>query len=172
MASRGRIVIDMGDLSITALRATFKLDGEDVVRLSSGKTVRPPTRVPALVFTHWLGQGRQNVMLYHRIKFGLHHGYLPRIVDHEDLDKANHKLGNLRAATASQNTSNKRPRKNTTGLPRCVRLNRGSLRFYVMIREDGKQVYHGTYDTAEEASRVAESRLRAVQGEFYHAPTD
>lgn len=162
----------MADLSLPALRATFKLDGEDVIRLSSGKIIKPPSRVPALVFTHWLGRGRQNVMLYHRIKFGLHHGYLPRIVDHEDLDKANHKLGNLRSATPSQNLTNKRPRKNATGLPRCVRLNRGSLRFYVIIREEGKQVYHGTYDTSEEASRVAESRLQEIQGGFYRAPTD
>lgn len=110
-------------------------------------------------------------MLYHRIKFGLHHGYLPRIVDHEDLDKANHKLGNLRAATSSQNLTNKRPRKNTTGLPRCVRLNRGSLRFYVVIKEGSKQVYHGTYDTSEEASRVAEARLKELHGEFYRDPT-
>jgi hypothetical protein len=91
-----------------ALTESFELRGEDVIRLSSGKVVWPKPKGYTLVSVKVAGVWRP--IRYHRIKFYLAHGFLPPYVDHEDRDRSNSSLGNLRPATNSQNLANQPPR--------------------------------------------------------------
>ena len=53
----------------------------------------------------------------HRLIFLMHHGYLPKEIDHKDNDQLNNRIENLRPATRSQNCSNTGiGKKNTSGV--------------------------------------------------------
>lgn len=53
----------------------------------------------------------------HRVIYLMHHGYMPDIVDHIDMDITNNRIENLREATKSQNMCNASLRAdNTTGV--------------------------------------------------------
>lgn len=49
-----------------------------------------------------------------RIIFLWHKGYLPEIVDHENIDQLDDRIENLRAASKGQNNANKHSQKNST----------------------------------------------------------
>ena len=52
----------------------------------------------------------------HRIIFMMHHGYLPKYIDHIDGNPANNRIENLRPATSSQNNLNRgKHKRNTSG---------------------------------------------------------
>lgn len=157
-------------VDLETIRATFRLEGEDVIRLSTGKVVQPPKQWPPSVFIKWLGNRQQVTASYHRIKFALAHGWLPDFVDHRDVDFSNHLLDNLRAATRSQNQSNRRPVPRKEALPRGVyRMKDG--RFYAKINYRKRQTYLGQFDTPEDASAAVEKILKELHGEFYRDPT-
>lgn len=159
---RGRIDLDL-------ILATFRLDGEDVVRISSEKVVKPP-KARRCVVNCGRADGKQVNLYYHRIKFALAKGYLPEQVDHRDTDWHNSRLGNLRAATNLENNLNKGPRKRKSGLPRGVYPIKTGGRFFARIKWAGLTHYLGSYDTPDAASQIVEARLKVLHGEFYHAP--
>jgi len=52
----------------------------------------------------------------HRVIFLMHHGYVPKFIDHIDQNKSNNLIENLRDATQSQNQFNcKKSKANTSG---------------------------------------------------------
>jgi hypothetical protein len=142
----------------------FRLVGEDIVRASTGKVVqfRPQAKRG--------GYGRSILVSYHRVKFALAWGFLPRTVDHRDTDRSNNEVENLRAAThQEQNRNRARPgglRK--SGLPRGVTRRRNG-RFTAAATVDRKVLCLGTFDTAEEASANVEAYLKVEHGAFYRA---
>lgn len=166
MAAQGSLGLILTELEL--IRETFRLDGEDVIRLRTGKVVKPPKRWPPAVFVKWLGDGKQFNLQYHRIKFALARGYLPDFVDHHNVDNTDHRIDNLREATRTQNQCNRRrvPRKEP--MPRGVQRAKTGSRFMAKVRYENVQHYLGTYDTPEEASAVVETTLKKLHGDFYH----
>lgn len=148
-----------------SLREQFRLEGEDVIRLATGQKVtakQQPSGYRYVTFTSSSGQKR--LVRYHRLKFFLAHGYLPKLVDHRDRDRGNDLLSNLRAATKSENGMNAmRPK--PSGLPRGVFPN--GKRWRAEGTVSGKTHHLGTYATPEEAAVVAETWRRENHGEFY-----
>ena len=59
----------------------------------------------------FLHNGKKQIMLSHRIVFLHQHGYLPKLIDHINLDKTDNRIENLREATHGQNFINKENRK-------------------------------------------------------------
>ena len=85
------------------------------------------------------------------------------LVDHVDMDQANNRWTNLRAATLAENMVNTRARRAAKGIrSRCGR-------YQAHIGIDGKQVYLGTFDTAEAASAAYEAAARNAFGAFARA---
>lgn len=88
------------------------------------------------------------------------------MVDHRDRDGLNNSRSNLRIATRSQNFANrKRQKNNTTGFKGVTRCPNGK-RFYAQIQVNNRNIYLGTYDTAEEAHAAYLAAAKAYFGEF------
>lgn len=93
-------------------------------------------------------------ILAHRIAWALHFGRWPGpILDHVDGEKLNNAIANLREASPTVNSQNRRTpsRNNRTGLMGVYRRRK---RFRATIKLRGISNHLGTFDTAEEAHAV------------------
>lgn len=99
------------------------------------------------------GHGR---FLTHRVIWEMHNGPVPHgmWVDHINRDKLDNRIENLRLVTWADNQRNTHA-KNKTGLPKHVFKSRTG-RYSVIVRV-------GTFDTIEEAERVALDASAALQ---------
>ena len=104
----------------------------------------------------------------HRLAWLWVHGDLPPKVDHEDLDKANNKIGNLRVATQSQNQANtpisKRNKSGFKGVHFC--RERKIKPWRASVRVMGKLNNVGRFSTAEEAHAAYAVAAKSAFGEF------
>lgn len=95
-------------------------------------------------------QGRQ--YLLHRVIFLFHKGYLPEVVDHEDRDPANCRIENLRDATFSQNSVNRKKIANCSSKYIGVFRNKKNNAWDVAGRINGKRTHIGSFKTENEAA--------------------
>ncbi len=85
-------------------------------------------------------------------------------LDHDDTNKINNSIKNLRPATRSQNCCNQTKRvTNTTGFKGVTR--RGA-RFRAQINIAGRRTSLGSFDTAEEAAGVYQQAAKKHHGAF------
>lgn len=94
--------------------------------------------------------------LVHRLIFLMHHGYLPELIDHIDIDKLNNKVENLREADKELNSWNRDLQVNNTSGFRGVSWNKAAQKWHAYIKIKGKRKHLGLFDTAEEASKAYE----------------
>jgi hypothetical protein len=117
----------------------------------------------------WVG-GRREYL--HRFVFFLEHGWHPKSIDHENRDKLDCRLENLRPASGRLQNLNRNRRK-STGLPPGVhRFSDYSRKkpFWSKIHVGGKSRYLGAFCTPEEASNAYEqARSEQVAREDSHA---
>jgi len=118
------------------------------------------------------GKGRLSVRLnwkryqVHRLIFMMHHGYMPKIVDHADGDFLNNRIENLREATEAQNGYNKRASiRNTSGL-KNVSWCKPRKKWVVMIWVDKIPKYIGGFADIELAELVAIEAREKHHGAF------
>lgn len=115
-------------------------------------------------------QARVNGRIYfiHRLAWLWMMGeWPPEEVDHRDCDKGNNRWANLRLASRTQNAANVRAsRHNRLGI-KGVRFQAGRYEAHTTV--NGKQVYLGRFDTAEEASAAYFEAAVARHGEFARA---
>jgi hypothetical protein len=94
------------------------------------------------------------------------------LIDHENGDKSDDRIENLRLATASQNSMNQgRNRNNTTGFKGVAVFNKPGepTRYRAVIRPGGKGVkrrFLGIFDTPEEAHQAYCKAAEELHGEF------
>jgi hypothetical protein len=110
----------------------------------------------------------RKLFLAHRIAWVLHYGVWPEgDLDHENQNKSDNRISNLRLASRTQNIVNA-PSRSRNGLPKgCYRL-RGRRLWYSQIRVDGKVKRLGTFATVEAAAAAFEQAHRAAHGAFSH----
>lgn len=85
----------------------------------------------------------------HRLIYAWHHGNAPDLVDHEDRQIENCRIGNLRPATPAESTLNTCIRSDNTSGVRGVYL-QGS-RFCVRPNRGGSYHWVGSFATMDEA---------------------
>lgn len=81
----------------------------------------------------------------HRLIFLIHHGYLPKIIDHIDGNKQNNKIENLRPCTKSQNCLNAKNKKHSKCGYKGVSYEKRYNTWVASITIDGKRKYIGSY---------------------------
>ena len=86
-----------------------------------------------------------------KLIFLLHHGYMPKIVDHIDRDCTNDRIENLREATPSQNGGNRKSAQNSSSQYLGVCLRKGKY-WHAHIRINGNQLYLGSFKTEIESA--------------------
>jgi len=110
----------------------------------------------------WMGKAHKS----HRLIFMLHHGYLPKEVDHINGDRADNRIENLRAANRSENQCN-RPAlaSNTSGYP-GVSWHKKSEAWVVRVMKDGKTRFQMYLKDLELAGLVASEARSIYHGKF------
>jgi hypothetical protein len=110
--------------------------------------------------------GRQYVL--HRVIYAIVRGHWPTDeIDHKDGNPLNNRWLNLRDASHAQNMRNKKmPSNNTTGLKGVIKRD---AKFTARISHDGRNIWLGTYDSAQEAHAAYDKAARLFFGEFARA---
>ena len=90
----------------------------------------------------------------HRIIFMMHHGYLPKLLDHIDGNPANNKIENLRPVTISQNNLNRGKHKSNTSGYKGVTWVATQNRYSSRIAIDKKRFFLGYFDDPKEAHKA------------------
>lgn len=102
----------------------------------------------------------------HRIVFLLHHGYLPKIIDHIDGNPTNNRIENLRAATQHQNCANAILSKANTSGYKGVTFNKKMNMWMAQVHVHGKNKNLGCYKDIEDAANAYEKASVLYFGEF------
>lgn len=106
------------------------------------------------------------VYVEHRMIWLYHHGSLPKIVDHIDCNRSNNRIENLRAASNGQNQQNARKSYRNKSGYKGVSFHKKSNKWIANIGFDGKKLYLGSFDSAEEASKAYNDAAILYHGEF------
>ena len=113
-------------------------------------------------FTRYKGK----TILNHRIIFLMHHGYLPKTIDHVDGNPANNRIENLRECTMSQNQYNRKTdARSKLGL-RNIQFHNRDQGYVVRFRLKGKTHCFGAYKDLELAQLVADEFINNHHKEF------
>lgn len=116
------------------------------------------------VYGYLRGAIDNNSFLSHRVIWKMVYGTEPRFIDHEDGDRSNNKLRNLRDVTKLVNSKNKRtPSNNTTGV---MGVYPKKDKWRASIKVNRRQHHIGTFSTFDEA--VA-ARKQAEKDLGFHA---
>lgn len=111
-------------------------------------------------------QVNYKTMFVHRIVFAMHNGYFPEFIDHVDGNKLNNKFENLRAATSSENNSNKKAMKtNKIGIKNVCWI-KSNKRWRVQIVKNGKHCVSKDFADLELAMLVAVEGRDKFHGNF------
>ena len=99
----------------------------------------------------------------HIAAWAMHYGVWPSgQIDHENRNKADNRIENLRIATKSQNQANV-VKPNATGR-KGVKMCRGKPQ--AQIKLNGKHIHLGTFDTLDEAAHAYNKAAIRLHGEF------
>jgi len=108
--------------------------------------------------------GKQTMILMHRLLLGLEAGD-PRETDHKDGNGLNNRKSNLRIASDSQNSQNRRPQKGTS-IYKGVYWHRHNAKWHAHIKVEGRSIHLSSFDSEIEAARAYDAAARNHFGEF------
>lgn len=105
--------------------------------------------------------------LLHRIIFAHQKGYLPPMVDHDNRDKLDNRIENLRdCPTRGHNTINSPPRSDNTSKYKGVTWHKNVGKWHCSVFKSGKRHYVGIYDKIEDAALAYNNKATELFGEF------
>ena len=102
----------------------------------------------------------------HQIVFLLHHGYIPKLIDHIDGNKENNDILNLREATKSQNACNSKMRLDNTTGHKGVVWHKKAKKWLVRVSHNKITENIGLFDDFEFACFVSDEARKKYHGEF------
>jgi hypothetical protein len=120
-----------------------------------------------LTFFHRISwRGLLHQFYSHRMIYYLHHGEIPRIIDHIDGDKSNNSIENLRACSHQQNMRNSNSRKNSSSKYLGVNWDKRREKWRAKIKVDVQQSHLGYFTCEKEAARAYNKAAAEHFGEF------
>ena len=102
----------------------------------------------------------------HRIIFAMHYGYFPEQVDHINGNKSDNRIGNLRAATRSENYCNSKTRIDNTSGIKGVHWENQRNKWRAYCNKNGKRYDAGFFDDIEEAKKAIQILRSSIHGNF------
>ena len=117
-------------------------------------------------YGYWRIETKYGSLAAHRIVFLMHHGYMPKIVDHIDGNKLNNKIENLRAATYTENSYNSRIGKRNTSGSKNISWRPNQCKWRVRVNANGKTITIGQFEDFEFADLVAQEARSLYHGQF------
>jgi len=148
------------------LKELFTYDDGDLIRIVDKQYNAEKGDVAGCLFSGYLHiniDGRRYKA--HRLVFLYHKGYMPEFIDHEDRNKLNNRINNLRECTKSENAYNQGVcSKNTSGYKNVSLHDSGLWR--VNIQKNKKSHLIGYFKTPEEANIEAVKARERLHGKF------
>jgi len=103
----------------------------------------------------------------HQVAWVCAYGILPAFdIDHEDLNKANNKIKNLRPSNKSNNGANRPPQKNNTSGYKGVFWHKAAGKWMVQIRVRGQVIYGGLFECKKMAAHHYDALAEKHFGEY------
>lgn len=143
----------------------FEYDKGNLVRLYSNNQHKHVGWVNSAGYKQVEVEGKS--FMLHRIIYEMFNGKIPKglQIDHINRDTLDNRIENLRLCSQSENRVNsKLPKNNTIGYKGVIKTPNG--KFQARLGYNGKKLYLGLFETAEEASRCIEINRRELFGEF------
>lgn len=104
----------------------------------------------------------------HRVIWKMHFGEEPPDqIDHINYTRADNRIANLRAATASENKANRPAQRNSRTGVKGVFSTKDRGAYQVAVHADRRRYYLGTFRTIEAAKAARDAKAREVHGEFF-----
>jgi hypothetical protein len=137
----------------------WKINASRKVRI--GKVVNTVNKHGYVVFGI-----NQKKMYAHRAIFFMHHGFLPKNIDHINGNKLDNRIENLREADSSQNGHNTFIRKNNTSGVKNVTWNKALQKWQAKLRAESRIIHLGYFDNIESAIPVLIKARVKYHGQF------
>lgn len=109
---------------------------------------------------------KRSVVAESRLAWLMVKGYLPDMVDHENLVRSDNHFSNLREATVTDNNRNRTKQSNNTSGYKGVSLHKATGKFAARICVNKQRIPLGYFDTAEEAHQAYIKASEEHHGEF------
>ena len=103
----------------------------------------------------------------HRLVYLYHFGFIPEQVDHINGNRSDNRIENLRAATSSQNSQNRKAT-GKSGI-KGVHWHKQSKKWIASICIKRKNIHLGSFCLIEDAAFAANSARVSIHGEFYRS---
>ena len=104
--------------------------------------------------------------LVHRIVFMMHHGYMPKQVDHIDGNRQNNLIENLREASSFENSWNRKNRLSNSSGVKGVDFFKPKQKWRARCMVKGKSIHVGYFYTLESASEAIKLARAQAHGCF------
>jgi hypothetical protein len=102
----------------------------------------------------------------HRIIFKYHNGWCPDEIDHEDCDKSNNLIGNLRTTTSSQNVHSRGLTISNTSGYKGVSFVPHLNKYKSQIRINDELIYLGVFHTPQDAHKAYANKATEIHGDY------
>lgn len=118
---------------------------------------------------YWLvrvGKRPGRLLKAHRLIWFIHHGTLPDLLDHRDVNPANNLISNLREATESENRTNSGKHRDNTSGAKGVYWCKRTQSWLVQCSKNKKLHYAGRFKDKEAANEAARNLRETLHSGF------
>lgn len=106
------------------------------------------------------------IFLIHRVIFAMHHGFMPKYIDHIDGNTKNNCIENLREATFNENVQNSKIRIDNTSGIKGVSWNKNKKKWDAVINKNNKKIFIGRFKNLEDAKTAINQQRKILHGNF------